>query len=39
MESTLNSILAKCELRRKKARQGAVNSDLRAKGQVDEDVQ
>ena len=29
MESTLNSILANCENKRKKARQGATNSKLR----------
>jgi hypothetical protein len=30
MEAVLNSILAKCEMKRKKARQGAINSSLRS---------
>lgn len=41
MESTLNSILANCENKRKKARQGATNSKLRGEDQAkfDEDLQ
>jgi hypothetical protein len=39
MESTLNSILAKLEMKRRKARQGAHHSTLRSEGVVDEDVQ
>lgn len=39
MESTLNNILAKLEMKRRKARQGAHHSTLRGDGVVDEDVQ
>ena len=39
MEAILNNILAKLEMKRKKARQGANHSSLRSDGVVDEDVQ
>lgn len=37
MEATLNNILAKLEMKRKKARQGAAHSTLRGKGPLAED--
>ena len=39
MESILNTILAKCEMKKRKARQGATHSSLRDEKAVDEDVQ
>lgn len=41
MEGILNSILAKCEMKKRKARQGATNSSLRTAEAIksDEDVQ
>lgn len=40
MEGILNSILAKCEMKKRKARQGATNSSLRTPEAIksDEDV-
>jgi hypothetical protein len=38
MESTLATILASCEMNRKKARNGANNSSLRNKEAYDEDL-
>ncbi len=38
METILNSILAKCEMKRKIARLGATNSSLRDSSAIDEDV-
>jgi hypothetical protein len=38
MEATLNTVLAKLELKRKKARQGAAHSTLRGEGVADDDV-